>query len=61
MEEMNIIHQLFYSLGCDLTAHPQTWKEVAMIGYQFLAASIFFIWFVKYLFTVMRGFLRGGQ
>ena len=61
MDEMNIIHQLYYALGCDLTAQPETWKEVSMIGFQFLAASIFFLWFVKYLFTVLRGLLRGGQ
>ncbi len=61
MDEMNIIHQLYYALGCDLTAQPQTWKEVAMIGFQFCAATVYFLWFVKYLFKVMSSFLRGGM
>lgn len=59
MEEMNILHQLFLLFGCDLTAQPQTWKEVCMIGFQFLAASGFLLCFVKYCYTFMKGALRG--
>lgn len=41
MEEMNIIHQLYLSLGCNLEAQPETWKDICMIGFQFLAVLYF--------------------
>ncbi len=56
----NIIHQLFLELGVNLDYTPETWKEAFVMGLQFLAALWFIWWFVKCLYTAMRGLLRGG-
>lgn len=57
----NIIHQLFCSLGVNLDYVPVTWKEAFVMGLQFCAAVWFIAWLVKFLFTLMRGALRGGM
>ncbi len=63
MEQMtdNAIHQLFLSLGVNLDYVPQSDGEYFLMALQFIAALWFIWWFVKYLFTVLRSFLRGGQ
>lgn len=59
--EYSIIIELYKALGCDLSVVPETWKEMSVLGFQFLGASGFLWWFVKMLFGAMRGVLRGGQ
>ena len=54
----NIIHQLFLSLGCNLDYIPETKYEAFTMGLQFLAGLWFIWWFVKLLYTLMRGSLR---
>ena len=55
----NIIHQLFFELGVNLDYTPVNRFQVFSMSLQFLAALWFIWWFVKYLFTVLRGFLGG--
>ena len=57
----NVIHQLFSELGINLDYVPQTDFECFLMTLQFLAALWFIWWFVKYLFTILRGFFRGGM
>lgn len=57
----NIIHQLFLELGVNLDYVPQTDGEYFLMALQFLAALWFIWWFVKFLFTLLRSGLRGGQ
>ena len=57
--EYNLIIELYKSLGCDLSVVPETWKQVSMIGFQFLGASGFLLWFVKMLFSVVKEAFRG--
>lgn len=57
----NIIHQLFLSLGVNLDYVPDTEFECFTMALQFLAALWFIWWFVKMLYTLMRGFLKVGH
>lgn len=57
----NIIHQLFLSLGVNLDYVPQTEFECFTMALQFLAALWFIWWFVKMMYTLMRGFLKVGR
>jgi len=57
--EVNLIVELYQSLGCDLSVVPSTWKEMCVLGFQFLGVSGFLLWFVKMLFSLMRGAFRG--
>lgn len=59
--EDNIIHELFAELGVNLDYTPQTKGQAFTMALQFIAALWFIIWFVKYIFTLLRGFLKGGQ
>ena len=59
--ENNIIHELFAELGVNLDYTPQTKGQAFTMALQFIAALWFIIWFVKYIFTLLRGFLKGGQ
>lgn len=56
----NIIHQLFSELGVNLDYVPANEWECFTMALQFLAALWFIWWFVKFLFTLLRGGLRGG-
>lgn len=56
----NPIHQLFFLLGCDLDYVPIQKYEAFLMTLQFLAALWFIWWFVKMMYTLLRGFLRGG-
>lgn len=58
---MNLILDLYSALGVDLLTVPATWKELCMVGFQFLGASGFLLWFVKMLYTFAVSVLRGGQ
>lgn len=55
----NVIHQLLYELGVNLDYVPQTWKEAFVMGLQLVAALCFLYWFLKYLFTFVRGCFSG--
>ena len=57
--EYNLIIELYKALGCDLSVTPETWKQVSMIGFQFLGASGFLWWFVKMLFSIVKEAFRG--
>ncbi len=57
----NIIHQLFLSLGVNLDYVPETEFECFTMALQFLAALWFIWWFVKMMYTLMRGFLKVGR
>ena len=57
----NVIHQLFSELGVNLDYVPENEFECFTMALQFLAALWFIWWFVKMLYTLMRGFLKGGR
>ena len=57
----NVIHQLFSELGVNLDYVPENEFECFTMAVQFLAALWFIWWFVKMLYTLMRGFLKGGR
>lgn len=57
----NVIHQLFFELGVNLDYVPENEFECFTMALQFLAALWFIWWFVKMLYTLMRGFLKGGR
>lgn len=59
--EENIIHELFAELGVNLDYTPRNASQAFTMGLQFIAALWFIAWFVKYIFTLLRGFLKGGQ
>lgn len=56
----NIIHQLFLTLGCNLDYVPIQKYEAFLMALQFAAALWFIWWFVKMMYTLLRGFLTGG-
>jgi len=55
----NIIHQLFFELGVNLDYVPENKFEAFTMLLQFCAGLWFIAWFVKFLFTFMKSFLRG--
>lgn len=57
----NIIHQLFLSLGVNLDYIPQNKYEAFTMGLQFCAGLWFIWWFVKMMYTLLKGFLTGGR
>lgn len=57
----NIIHQLFSELGVNLDYVPENEFECFTMALQFLAALWFIWWFVKMMYTLMRGFLKVGH
>jgi hypothetical protein len=54
----NDIHRLFSVIGVDLDYVPQNNYQCFTMALQFLAALWFIWWFVKYLFTFIRGVLK---
>ena len=56
----NIIHQLFSELGVNLDYVPQNKAQAFSMALQFAAALWFIWWFVKMMYTLLRGFLTGG-
>lgn len=56
----NPIHQLFLLLGCNLDYVPIQKYEAFLMALQFLAALWFLWWFVKMMYNLLKGFLRGG-
>ena len=56
----NPLHQLYFLLGCDLDYVPIQKYEAILMGFQFIAATFFLYMFTKCLYTLTKGFLRGG-
>ena len=57
----NIIHRLFLELGVNLDYIPIHKYEAFLMCLQFAAALWFIWWFVKLMYTLLRGFLTGGM
>ncbi len=55
----NVIHQLFYELGVNLDYVPAHKWEAFTMALQFAAALWFIVWFVKFMYTLMKGFMGG--
>lgn len=56
----NLIHQLYLSLGVDLDYVPVQKYEAFLMVMQFVSATVFFLWFLKFFFSLMKGMLKGG-
>lgn len=56
----NLIHQLYLSLGVDLDYVPVQKYEAFLMVMQFASATVFFLWFLKFFFSLMKGMLKGG-
>lgn len=56
----NPIHQLFLLCGVNLDYVPIHKYEAFLMALQFGAALWFLWWFVKMMYNLLRGFLRGG-
>lgn len=60
MMQENIIHQLFLALGCNLDYIPTQKYEAFTMALQFAAGAGFMLWFVKFMYTLLKGALTGG-
>lgn len=56
----NVIHDLFSILGCNLDHVPASPYEAFTMSLQFLGALFFLIWFCKFLWSLMKPFVRGN-
>ena len=56
----NVIHDLFGILGCNLDHVPASPYEAFTMALQFLAALFFLIWFCRFLWSLMKPFVRGN-
>ena len=56
----NVIHDLFSILGCNLDHVPANPNEAFTMSLQFLGAIFFLIWFCKFLWSLMKPFVRGN-
>ena len=56
----NPIHDLFSILGCNLDHVPASPYEAFTMSLQFLGALFFLIWFCKFLWSLMKPFVRGN-
>ena len=56
----NVIHDLFSILGCNLDHVPASPYEAFTMSLQFLGAIFFLIWFCKFLWSLMKPFVRGN-
>lgn len=56
----NPIHDLFSILGCNLDHVPANEFEAFTMSLQFLGALFFLIWFCRFLWSLMKPFIRGG-
>lgn len=59
LDPMNIIHQLFLSLGVNLDYVPESAFECFTMSLQFLAGLWFIYWFVKMMYKLLSSFLTG--
>ncbi len=56
----NVIHDLFSILGCNLDHVPANANEAFTMSLQFLGALFFLIWFCRFLWSLLRPFVRGN-
>lgn len=56
----NVIHDLFGILGCNLDHVPANPYEAFTMSLQFLGALFFLIWFCRFLWSLMKPFVRGN-
>ena len=56
----NVIHDLFGILGCNLDHVPANPNEAFTMALQFFAALFFLIWFCRFLWSLMKPFVRGN-
>lgn len=56
----NVIHDLFSILGCNLDHVPANPYEAFTMSLQFLGALFFLIWFCRFLWNLMKPFVRGN-
>lgn len=56
---MNPVIELFYNLGCDLTAVPANEFECFLLALKFIAVLTFIVMFLKFLYKIMCQMLGG--
>lgn len=56
----NVIHDLFSILGCNLDHVPANPNEAFTMSLQFLGALFFLIWFCRFLWSLLKPFIRGN-
>lgn len=54
------VYQLFLSFGVDLAYTPQTMLEVHQMNFAFQSVVFMLGFFLKFIFSMVKGFLRGG-
>lgn len=61
IDESNPVIRLLKILGCDLTAifEISTWKEMCILGFEFLFACFILYWFFKMFYNLMIRFMSG--
>lgn len=54
------IYKLFKALGCDLMAYSEISNkyEFGILVMEYIAAIAFCYWFLKFLYTLTKGFFR---
>ena len=57
----NVIHELFATLGVDVDYVPSNKAQAFTMTLQLACALWFITWFVKLMYTLLRGFLTGGS
>ncbi len=56
---MDVITQLYFNLGCDLTTVPANEFQCFLLALKFIAASTLIIMFLRFLFKIMLSMLGG--
>lgn len=54
------IYQLFLSFGVDLAYTPQSMLEVHQMNFAFQGVIFMLGFFLKFLFSMVKQFMRGG-
>ena len=57
----NVIHELFATLGVNVDYVPSNKAQAFTMTLQLACAMWFITWFVKLMYTLLRGFLTGGS
>lgn len=57
----NVIHELFATLGVNVDYVPSNKAQAFTMTLQLACAVWFITWFVKLMYTLLRGFLTGGS
>ncbi|MDO4945358.1 MAG: hypothetical protein Q4E74_09195 [Ruminococcus sp.] len=61
VDENNVCIQLLKALGCDLTCIETItkWKEIVVLGFEFVFACLMITIFVKFLYEMMIRAFKG--